>query len=323
MAHQPDKLPWDLLASNLEYQERRWPNLHVRGAQGQMRAFKDFVDAFEQTLEEATRAERARYAARYEPPDYDDLLIDDGVALKIAPTVDKWRHMTFSHQEDSWCYSRDYVSPEAVREKEAKREAMETAQREKAAERRAKMERERKKRQRAAKVTLKSYAEAPPTASKRWTWDKFAPSDSESEESRDGESDNDGDERLSPADANQLCDHKDESLASHCACVLPFLERKAAAFFRYTTQHGCYEFMDLNAMPFFNIEVVKTLILHGEMEPVLRACAHPESQLLEWERAGACDCVVSCAIYAPFTHLMFNYPIIDETHSLTATPTKQ
>ncbi|PCG93600.1 Hypothetical protein PENO1_040590 [Penicillium occitanis (nom. inval.)] len=75
----------------------------------------------------------------------------------------------------------------------------------------------------------------------------------------------------------KLCTHGDDKAAAAeegfgCRCVLPLHERKASAFLRQYCPNDCREFYDKNGAAFYNIEVVKTLILYGEMEPILRGC---------------------------------------------------
>ncbi|KAF4968394.1 hypothetical protein FSARC_4191 [Fusarium sarcochroum] len=87
----------------------------------------------------------------------------------------------------------------------------------------------------------------------------------------------------------QLCPHTNES--DICKCALPFKERKMSAFQRSLTYNGCHEFESVNGEAFRNLEIVKTLLLHGEMEPILRACAYPLCGLgASWEEA-TCDCM--------------------------------
>jgi hypothetical protein len=37
------------------------------------------------------------------------------------------------------------------------------------------------------------------------------------------------------------------------------------------------------------------LLLYGEMDTILRVCAHPEVDLREWQTVGQCLCVVRVA----------------------------
>ncbi|KAH8880503.1 hypothetical protein GQ53DRAFT_813247 [Thozetella sp. PMI_491] len=76
-----------------------------------------------------------------------------------------------------------------------------------------------------------------------------------------------------------------------CECPIPHSERKTTAFLRGYEYNDCWEFFDVNEAAFFNLELVKTLLLMGEMEPVLRACAHPENDYLEWWMKQQCMCM--------------------------------
>lgn len=75
-------------------------------------------------------------------------------------------------------------------------------------------------------------------------------------------------------------------------------ETKTAAFLWKYQPNDCYEFYLKNEDAFFNVEIVKTLILHGEMDAVLRVCAHPENDLLCWWTQCRCECSVST--FEPF-----------------------
>ncbi|KAL7768675.1 hypothetical protein ACKLNR_000059 [Fusarium oxysporum f. sp. zingiberi] len=88
--------------------------------------------------------------------------------------------------------------------------------------------------------------------------------------------------------AGKLCPHIDES--DKCGCVLPFRERKMSAFQRQQIPNDCYEFDTYNLESFRNVEVVKTLILHGEMDPILRSCAYEGSHLAKWWEHQECQC---------------------------------
>jgi hypothetical protein len=41
------------------------------------------------------------------------------------------------------------------------------------------------------------------------------------------------------------------------------------------------------------MELVKTLIVYGEMEPLLRVCAHPDVAIDSWWHIDECGCGVS------------------------------
>ncbi|KAF5571127.1 hypothetical protein FPHYL_643 [Fusarium phyllophilum] len=89
--------------------------------------------------------------------------------------------------------------------------------------------------------------------------------------------------------ARKLCPHIEES--DKCGCVLPFIERKMSAFQRQQVPNGCYGFDTCNLESFRNLEVVKTLMLHGEMDPILRSCAYRGSHLAKWWEHQECQCM--------------------------------
>lgn len=81
---------------------------------------------------------------------------------------------------------------------------------------------------------------------------------------------------------------------SNCQCpVIPHEERTVSAFCRHYEYPGCYRFFEQHKAAFFNVELVKTLILYGDMEPILRVCAHPDVAIGSWWDAIDCQCVVS------------------------------
>ncbi|KAF4342302.1 hypothetical protein FBEOM_3709 [Fusarium beomiforme] len=88
-----------------------------------------------------------------------------------------------------------------------------------------------------------------------------------------------------------VCPHTKDS--NKCGCALPFKERKMAAFQRAKVENYCWEFEKDNGEAFQNLQVVKTLLLHGEMDPVLRSCAFKGSQLSEWWEESECECLPS------------------------------
>ncbi|KAJ4268902.1 hypothetical protein NW762_002973 [Fusarium torreyae] len=86
----------------------------------------------------------------------------------------------------------------------------------------------------------------------------------------------------------QLCPHTNES--DRCKCPLPYKERKMSAFKRFYTPNNCFEFGSVNGEAFRNLELVKMLLLHGEMDPILRACTYELSGLGAWWEEGECHC---------------------------------
>jgi hypothetical protein len=52
--------------------------------------------------------------------------------------------------------------------------------------------------------------------------------------------------------------------------------RITSAFFLAQQNNDCDQFTHVNGKGFFDLEIIKLLILYDEMEPVLRECAHEE-----------------------------------------------
>ncbi|KAL9570834.1 hypothetical protein ACKAV7_005171 [Fusarium commune] len=86
----------------------------------------------------------------------------------------------------------------------------------------------------------------------------------------------------------KLCPHTNES--DNCGCVLPYKERKMSAFQRPQAQNDCFKFDIDNRESFRNLQVVESLILHGEMDAILRSCTYEECQLAKWWEHRECDC---------------------------------
>ncbi|RAH64378.1 uncharacterized protein BO66DRAFT_396215 [Aspergillus aculeatinus CBS 121060] len=84
-----------------------------------------------------------------------------------------------------------------------------------------------------------------------------------------------------------LCRHV-ESEGFACGCPLPYRERLGSAFLRQYQHNDCFEFFRVNGDAFFNLQVVNALLVLGEMDPVLRLCAHPAIGLREWMEAREC-----------------------------------
>jgi hypothetical protein len=187
MAHQPGIIPWHLLASNLRWSDSKssecdceFTSLHPCRKEKQGVQLTQFAEAFAKAIDEAAESERAKYSKSYEPPDPNEVLIDDEILKKIEPYIIQWRE-----------------TPHAVD----------------------------------AGVDKK-----PP---------------------------------------------------------IPQEMRIASAFFHSQETNDCDQFEEDNGKGFFNLEIVKLLIIHGYMEPVLRACTHPEMGIDTWEQAAQCHCMVS------------------------------
>ncbi|RAH64238.1 uncharacterized protein BO66DRAFT_385981 [Aspergillus aculeatinus CBS 121060] len=82
-----------------------------------------------------------------------------------------------------------------------------------------------------------------------------------------------------------------ERSMDHCGCPLPYNERLGSAFLRRYRHNDCYKFMDVNADAFYNIQVVSSLMLLGEMDPVLRLAATPDNDLAKWMEMYECNCM--------------------------------
>lgn len=82
---------------------------------------------------------------------------------------------------------------------------------------------------------------------------------------------------------------EDDGLTVGCSCPLPWKERKASAFLRQYMFNDCYNFYRANRGAFLNLELVKTLLLYGEMDPILRACSHPEVDYAQWKSVTECS----------------------------------
>ncbi|RAH69779.1 uncharacterized protein BO66DRAFT_350451 [Aspergillus aculeatinus CBS 121060] len=92
----------------------------------------------------------------------------------------------------------------------------------------------------------------------------------------------------------QLCQHIDSTTDFACGCPLPYTERRAAAFLRPYQWNDCSRFEEVNGDGFFNLQVVSTLLVLGEMEIIFRLCAHPDIGLKEWMRVQDCSCIELC-----------------------------
>lgn len=203
MAHQTHNIYWDALASNLRYYAppvinggRDCTNLHFRRKPFQSKELGYFVESFARNIEECTQCERRKYPASYEPPNHDDIILNDDVVKKITPTVFRWR----------------------------------------------------------------VDCRLPRMTSMRSAW------------------------------VGRLCQHTN---GFNCGCPIPIEERKVSSFFRKDAlEHHCSDLFTVNLTKFFNIELAKTLLLYGEMDPILRVCSHPGCEYAPWqERSQQCELV--------------------------------
>ncbi len=79
---------------------------------------------------------------------------------------------------------------------------------------------------------------------------------------------------------------------------VPEEERRASAFYRSYHENPCYGFFRVNGEAFFNLELVKTLLLYGEMDVLFSVCAHPGVDLRTWWSKGRCPCSVRRSLVA-------------------------
>ena len=94
-------------------------------------------------------------------------------------------------------------------------------------------------------------------------------------------------------EGKQLCQHKDTGRITDCGCALPFRERKASAFLRQYQHNDCFQFYALNKEGFYNLQVIETLLIYGEMDPILWVCSHPDTGYKRWKTVDMCGCGVS------------------------------
>ncbi|KAK4122083.1 hypothetical protein N657DRAFT_535463, partial [Parathielavia appendiculata] len=88
-----------------------------------------------------------------------------------------------------------------------------------------------------------------------------------------------------------VCPHNAHGSLGLCQCPIPHEERKGHAFYRQKEYNSCFDFEDHNGRSFYNLELVKTLLLYGEMGIILRVCASPEVDLRTWQTNGNCQCL--------------------------------
>ncbi|KAK4119492.1 hypothetical protein N657DRAFT_693710 [Parathielavia appendiculata] len=60
------------------------------------------------------------------------------------------------------------------------------------------------------------------------------------------------------------------------------MKSETHAFYREYVHNDCFDVDELNGWSFYNLELVKTLLLYGEMDIILRVCASPEVDLRTW-----------------------------------------
>lgn len=213
MAHQAHNIPWQALTGHLKPVFRKYDgadgdktsNFYVCYKPQQGRQLTYFATAFAQNIEQHTECERRKYQDTYTAPARHDLILNDAVAKKLAPTVLRLRQRSLADSD-----GRD-----------------------------------------------------------RYTDQPF-------------------DQSMSNDATRLFCRHGDGQPGFGCGCVIPYCERQAAAFLREYVPNPCFQFFQHNAEAFYNLEILKLLLLYGEMDPILRICAHPEVDYENWHHVGPC-----------------------------------
>lgn len=85
-----------------------------------------------------------------------------------------------------------------------------------------------------------------------------------------------------------MCSHEQND--PKCTCPVPYEERKVSSFLRQKKSNECYDFYKLDGPGYVNLEFVKTLLVSGDMEPILRTCASPQNDLKSWWSLASCQC---------------------------------
>ncbi|KAH8690506.1 hypothetical protein BGW36DRAFT_388868 [Talaromyces proteolyticus] len=225
MAHQAGDILWDALASNLHFYLPEHPlkppaaNLYILSGLYQARDIEAFIFTFIRTISAHTLRERQKYPEKYDPPNEEDVVLDNDTVNRISRTVYRWR-LAAGSNGFGWDKSNE------------------------------------------VKLTSQPclhYTDE----NRRYTHDVNDPRD------RD----------------------YDDGFQFNCDCTIPFRERKAHAFLRECRINYCYCFEGVNKGGFFNLEVIKTLLIHGEIDTVLRVCAHPDVKYASWKSVQNCACM--------------------------------
>lgn len=80
--------------------------------------------------------------------------------------------------------------------------------------------------------------------------------------------------------------------------LVPLSKRKMAAFYKRLQRNDCYDFFERNADGFYQVELISSLILQGEMNTVLRIISSPFVDFANWRRNRPCNCAVSAKCLA-------------------------
>lgn len=92
MAHEAHNIPWNVLASNLQWFSASTSpdglsNLYPRFRRDQGKELTSFVDAFVKNIDEHSTHERRKYPEKYDLLESEDVVLDDDIVQEIIPTV--------------------------------------------------------------------------------------------------------------------------------------------------------------------------------------------------------------------------------------------
>ncbi|KAL4805378.1 hypothetical protein BDV18DRAFT_140788 [Aspergillus unguis] len=130
MPHQAHGIRWDALSENLKY---RSADLYKGGGTpcdlvwqfkpNQGKDIAHFAESFVRNLDDHTKTQRKQYPAEYEPPNRDEVIIDERLARKITPVIMQAR------EKGTWdarlCPHQDDIS-EALRKDDPRRRQVQT-----------------------------------------------------------------------------------------------------------------------------------------------------------------------------------------------------
>ncbi|CAH0046526.1 unnamed protein product [Clonostachys solani] len=87
---------------------------------------------------------------------------------------------------------------------------------------------------------------------------------------------------------HEVCHHSEPD--ERCSCPLPYNQRRMGSFLHKYRLPDCYKFFDDHKDGYIGLEVFKTLLMHGEMDTLLKICAHPDVGFPSWWDAQLCLC---------------------------------
>ncbi|KAF6816883.1 hypothetical protein CPLU01_13746 [Colletotrichum plurivorum] len=78
--------------------------------------------------------------------------------------------------------------------------------------------------------------------------------------------------------------------AEECACLVPYADRTAAAVMIEKQENDCRNFWEVNDVGLRRWELVRVLLVKGELEPILRLREHEWFSYCDWWDLRLCDC---------------------------------